>query len=243
MRRISLMYHDVYKNVSTETGLASDLYKISVQEFESHLKLFKRLREENFEIELTFDDGGSSFYHPISHLLDQYQIKGIFFIATKYINTHGFINSEQIIDLRLRGHIIGSHSHSHPDNISNLSSEEIEQEWQKSVNILSKIVKAPIIYASIPNGYESSNVIAAAQKAGIKHLYTSRPTTIDKRKQSVILHGRFVILKGMNIKMINGLITKKSIKRKQYIKYFTLSIPKLILGSKYETIKNYILKL
>ena len=239
MRQISLMYHDVYFQSPGESGLAADMYKISVSQFEEHIKRICDLKKlVSSSIVLTFDDGGSSFYAPISQLLDKYSLKGYFFVATDYIGKTGFLSEEQIIDIEKRGHIIGTHSHFHPENISTLSPIEIEFEWVESVRILSRILGHTIQFGSIPNGYQSDIVLNAAAKAGIKELFTSEPLCKERRYKDLTLFGRFVVLSGMTDDDILTLILSKKKRLLLRLKWLALKAPKYLLGDKYEVVKQ-----
>ena len=235
---INLMYHDVYKVKPTESGFASDLYKIEIKEFKKQIKEISKFGNKGINISLTFDDGGSSFYYLIADVLEDYKMKGIFFVATKYINKAGFLSEEQIRQLESRGHIVGSHSHSHPDNLSDLDFEEIESEWKESVHILSKILGHPVVTGSIPNGYLSKKVLDAAQNAGIRQLYTSKPSCKEQKYKDMLLLGRYVILNGMTEDDVVQLIVSKGKRRTLWLKWAVLSVPKLILGNKYEVVKQ-----
>ena len=194
MTTIHLMFHDVFNASPNESGFCGtgpNLYKIDKQKFLSYVELASNSSQDFI---FTFDDGGVSFYNEIAPMLEKKGEKGIFFIATKFIGQKGFLTSEQIVDLDRRGHVIGSHSHSHR-RLSELSDEDIFEEWKKSSDILSSILKHPIEYASIPNGYQSDSVIEMAKKAGYKYLYTSIPTTKIKDNGNIDLIGRFVLTK------------------------------------------------
>ncbi len=242
MKQIPLMYHDVYFKSTNESGLASDLYKLSVDVFEKQVAIIKTLEKSiSGTVLLTFDDGGSSFYFPISQILDKYDLKGYFFVATKYINKNGFLTEEQIKDIESRGHVIGSHSHTHPDNISTLSQIEIVNEWCESVQILTRILGHPVVMASIPNGYSSNTVLDAAQKAGIRQLYTSKPSCKIQKYKDMQLIGRYVILKGMTEDDVVQLIVSRRKRIFLWLKWAALSVPKFILGKQYEVVKQKIL--
>lgn len=241
MEKICLMYHDVYISHGKESGLASDLYKLDAKQFESQLKTLCELKRQNIDVELTFDDGGSSFYSPIAELLDKYGFKGVFFIATTYINTPSFVTESQLLEMEQRGHVIGSHSHSHPENLASLSKEEINSEWLDSVNCLASILGHEVEIASIPNGYISNDVIEGAKKAGIRDLYTSEPSTSIKTVSGITTHGRFVVLNNTTIGELRNICTNDLYRKKMLLKSKVLSIPKLILGSKYETVKNLLI--
>lgn len=242
MGHIALMYHDVYNRNPNESGLASDMYKIGVEQFEKQIiSICESKKHTSHTIVLTFDDGGSSFYDPISRILDKYALRGYFFVATKYIGEAGFLTKEQIVDMDKRGHHVGSHSYSHPENLSALSQKEIEYEWQESVQTLSKILNHPVVMGSIPNGYQSKAVLDAANKAGITQLFTSKPTCKETKYKDVSLTGRYVILNGMSEEDVLNLILSKNRRRLLLSKWFVLRVPKLLLGNKYEVVKQKII--
>ena len=235
------MYHDVYVHSPSESGLASDMYKIKIDEFEKQIIRLKDLDKETLgSIVLTFDDGGSSFYTPIAQILDKYSLKGYFFISTKYIGTAGFLTKEQIADIDKRGHYIGSHSYSHPEIITALSVDKMKEEWARSVTDLEGIVRHKVTIASIPNGYQSKKVFEAIKMANIKEVYTSKPTCKQRQYKDITVKGRFVVLDGMTEDDIVELISSKRKKQLLLLKWRILNFVKLILGNKYEVVKQKI---
>ncbi len=62
---------------------------------------------------LTFDDGGKSAVY-VSEELSRRDWKGHFFIVTSLIGTRTFVDAGAIRYIRSQGHVIGSHSHTHP---------------------------------------------------------------------------------------------------------------------------------
>lgn len=239
---INLMYHDVYISENSESGLASDLYKLHIDDFRAQISTISNYIGKGAEITLTFDDGGSSFYTPIADILEENDLSGIFFVATKFIGTKGFLNRSQIKELEQRGHRIGSHSHSHPENIASLTDKAVEIEWKKSAEILENILGHKTNLASIPNGYISDKVIQAANMAGYDHIYTSVPTMKIKSYDGLKISGRFVVLANTNMTQIHRIINSRGYRFIQFIKCKILSIPKYLLGNKYEDFKKMILK-
>jgi peptidoglycan/xylan/chitin deacetylase (PgdA/CDA1 family) len=149
---ISLLYHEVTDKPGS-TGFQRDrafIYKHSKSDFKTQLKLINSLglpvvnlnnfsgKSENGII-LTFDDGGRSANY-ISKVLDKYNIKGHFFITTQFIGNKYFLSKKSILDLHKRGHIIGSHSHTHSDIFRNQSKKEMIDEWKNSKYILENIL-------------------------------------------------------------------------------------------------------
>lgn len=237
------MYHDIYLQSPEESGLSTGLYKIKIDEFERQIETIKQIEGDHPNtISLTFDDGGSSFFSPIAEILDKYQLKGYFFIATKHIGTNGFITREQIKDIDSRGHFIGSHSHSHPENILSLSDDEIDNEWRCSISILEAIVGHQIHVASIPNGYQARKVLESANRCGIKELFTSRPGCEERKFKDIVVKGRFVVLNGMTSKDIIDITSDSFTRWKLLVKWSALNVLKSFLGTRYEPIKQKIMR-
>ena len=143
---------------------------------------------------LTFDDGGVSFLNPIADMLEERGWFGHFFITTDRIGTPGFLTEVQIRELVKRGHVIGSHSCSHPKNIASLTESELHREWQESVDRLSQITGQDILTASIPGGYYSTGVAQAAEASGVRMLFTSEPRSRTWRVGECMLYGRYSVV-------------------------------------------------
>ena len=63
---------------------------------------------------ITVDDGGVSYYTVVADRLERLGWRGHCFVTTDMIGQRGFLTRRQIRELDGRGHIIGSHSASHP---------------------------------------------------------------------------------------------------------------------------------
>src|SRR4051812_23698238 len=157
MRAHSIMYHDVVENGDFESsgfpGEGAHVYKLRRQDFERHLDAIAAATKD--PVLLTFDDGGVSFHTPIASLLEQRGWRGHFFVTTDRIGTPGFLTEQQLRDLHARGHVIGSHSCSHPTRMAALTRSDLDGEWRQSVARLSQILSSEITTASVPGGYYS----------------------------------------------------------------------------------------
>lgn len=243
------MYHDVFVRDTNESGFLRERdvpYKIRVDSFEQQVRAIDNYCQKNNlgkdHVVFTFDDGGKSFYSLIAPILEKYGYKGLFFISTKYIGDSTFLNEEEIKDLFKRGHIIGSHAHTH-EHLYDLSDEEVTNEWKNSVTILSNIIGAPIIYASIPNGDASKRVLDSAAQYGIKHIYTSEPTTKVSFYKDMNVIGRYVIFADSPIEYAMSIIRSPVKRSILFIKRFFIRSIRAILGEHYIDIKNIIVKL
>lgn len=238
--RINLMYHDIVTNSDETSGFQNQSafqYKVLDKDFEEQV----RQLTEN-DVIFTFDDGGESFLTIAAPILEKYGHRGVFFITTQYLGNPGFLTERQVLELYSRGHVLGSHTHTHPVNISKESKKEIEDEWRTSIKILSEIIGQPVHVASIPNGNGSKMVYECARKAGITDIYTSIPTTTQIVSNGLTVWGRYVIHNNTSLTDVNRIVSDKRYRDKEYCKWFFLSLVKKSLGPFYKTIKKVIVK-
>lgn len=236
---IVLMYHDIVTANDKSSGFQNKnafQYKVEESAFEEQVKAL-----QGKDVVFTFDDGGVSFLTKAVPILEKYDFKGVFLISTKYIGTPGFLTTEQVKELAERGHVIGSHSHTHPEIFTKLSSEEIKHEWQLSSQVLNDILGEREYVASIPNGYVSKEILDTAIQYGFNTIYTSQPTTNIKTYKNSSLIGRYVILDGMSTEDVLRMVSSKGCQLKMAAKWHLLNIVKGILGTSYETFKAKIL--
>lgn len=238
--KIALMYHDISVGTDMSSGFQTQVsmdYKVDQHVFEEQVKSCI-----GKDVVFTFDDGGESFLTVAAPILEKYGFKGVFFVSTKQIGTKGFLSAQQIKELDARGHIIGSHTHSHPKNLSLLTPVEIFKEWKGSIDILSDILGKSITTASIPNGRGSKTVTTAAIQAGILELYTSEPTTTEKHKNGITLIGRYAVLRSMSTDSIANIINSKWARFKLRSKWCIINVFKLFLGKYYYNFRQALVK-
>ena len=215
----SILYHDVVNNPN-DSGfqrLAAIPYKHSLFEFGQNLdriatasitpELVSHIDFANpgKHLVLTFDDGGKSALH-ISDELCKRGWKGHFFIITSLIGTRTFLDFSEIKYLQSCGHIIGSHSHTHPDIFKDLSIERMIQEWRISSDILSQSLGVPCFFGSVPGGDISSAVLRAADVAGFRYLFTSEPNLTPHKHGNCWILGRVCPKAGTSLERVDQFI-------------------------------------
>lgn len=209
MKIISLMYHDVVEaGRERASGFGSDdadIYKLEYNFFKEHLKAVAESSNEKvalvtnyFEagenpLFITFDDGGRSAYTHIADALEAHNWRGHFFVATDFIDTPTFLSRSEIRDLRERGHIIGSHSASHPLRMSACTAAQMREEWRASTKKLAEILGEKITVASVPGGHFSKQVAETAAEFGIETLFNSEPVTSVYNVGNCRVVGRYSI--------------------------------------------------
>ncbi len=237
---VVLMYHDIVTANDKSSGFQNESafqYKVEVSAFEEQVKAL-----QGKDVVFTFDDGGESFITKAAPILAKYGFKGVFFISTKYIGTQGFLTAEQVKELAERGHVVGSHSHTHPHNMAELSDDEVEKEWSESVNALEATLGHVVKHASIPNGYSSPVIIAKAQKAEIGFLYTSTPTDKVAQKNGLTIIGRYVVHDKMSASDVLSIVNSSKTRKKKHMKWLVLETVKKMLGRNYDKVKSMVVK-
>jgi peptidoglycan/xylan/chitin deacetylase (PgdA/CDA1 family) len=216
MHALTLLYHDVvpagHPEVSGFQSPDADIYKLSIEEFEGHLAAIEAtasMPPSSSAIDLlganpaerpvfiTFDDGGASGSLYIADMLERYGWIGHFFVTTDYIGAPGFMDGRSLRDMRRRGHVLGSHSASHPARMSKCTSRELDREWAGSARRLEDALGEAVQTASVPGGYYSRAVGAAAAHAGYRALFTSEPVTRVHVIDGCLILGRFGIQQGV----------------------------------------------
>lgn len=214
MRALGLLYHDVVEradfSASGFPGGDANRYKLEVDDFAEHVHSIARLagRKAGTAVELlngtaadplllmTFDDGGVSGYTHVADLLADVGWAGHFLVTTDRIGSPSFMTGEQIRALRRRGHIIGSHSTSHPARMSACGWDELVREWSQSRQTLTDILGEDVTVASVPGGYFSTRVARAASVAGIRLLFTSEPVMRCRVIDGCVVVGRYCLQRG-----------------------------------------------
>jgi peptidoglycan/xylan/chitin deacetylase (PgdA/CDA1 family) len=262
VRAACLLYHDVIDGADWDssgfTGPGTAKYKLGRPEFEAHLAAIANLRNspsitaheltnasksEAFPFLLTFDDGGVSAAICTADLLEKYGWRGHFFVTAGQINNLRFLTAEQIRRLRARGHVIGSHSFSHPTRISRCSREQLSDEWTKSIKVLSDIIGEPVDTASVPGGYYSERVAETASAAGIRVLFNSEPTTVVRVVRGCIVVGRYNIFRGMSPAISAELVSNRSGARtRQWLYWNFKKIVKRTAGGPYLAARQWLLR-
>lgn len=209
---LTLLYHDVYVTDPAESGFAGEgagRYKLPLTEFERQLACLAEvlhappLRVTQPEaaanplpLALTFDDGGRSYFTQVAERLEARGWRGHCFVTSDWIGRPGFLDRQQLRELHARGHVIGSHSASHPVRFAACTPERMRREWRDSRAALQDILGADVTVASVPGGYFAPRAAQAAAEAGITTLFTSEPETRARRIAGCTVRGRYTLRRG-----------------------------------------------
>jgi peptidoglycan/xylan/chitin deacetylase (PgdA/CDA1 family) len=252
LKAAALLYHDVVDSGEWDSsgfpGVARARYKLEVPEFELHLRALQQAtagppaavdelaadkRGSALPWMLTFDDGGRGAV-TVGERLQELGWRAHFFVAAGFVGTPGFLNADEIRALRAMGHVIGSHSYSHPPRMPALSDDELRGEWERSVSLLAAILDEPVRVASVPAGYYHHRVARAAASAGIQWLFTSEPVTNLWTVSGCRVVGRFAILNGTSPATAAALATARPVPRaRQFATWNAKKLLKAAGGNSY----------
>ncbi len=213
------MYHEITDDPAT-TGLqrhSARAYTLAPRVFVDHLERIERaglapervdtpnLLDTGRHLMLSFDDGGRSALE-VGELLARRGWPAHFFIVTSCIGGRTFVDADGIRTLRAQGHMIGSHSHTHPDILPDLPRAAILEEWRRSRDTLEQLLGESVAAASVPGGDLSQDVIATASEAGFGYLFTSEPWLAPRKAGDCWLLGRVCVKARYAPETIDGLV-------------------------------------
>lgn len=166
---------------------------------------------------LTFDDGGVSALYAAEQLALR-GWKAHFFIVTSRIGERTFLKPADIRTLRGAGHIVGSHSHTHPDIFRSLTRDIMATEWKVSAAILETLLGEACTTASVPGGDISRTVLESAGDAGVRYLFTSEPLLRPERVGETWVLGRVTLKAGVSPATIRELVAFRGWQRVQLLR-------------------------
>ena len=257
----TLIYHDVvaagHESDSGFGGADADRYKLESGLFAAHLAAIAQAGNgapvTGHDLladpgaahgwSITFDDGGASA-RAIARELEARGWRGQFFVTTDRVGTEGFVGEDAIRALAAAGHVVGSHSHTHPQRMAACSTAELEREWELSVERLAAVLGERPEVAAIPGGWYSPQVAHAAAKAGIRLLYTSEPTRVLREVDGCLVAGRFAILHRTSARTAAGLASGRIGPRAgQRVRRMALAPVKRLSGGGYLRARAALLRL
>jgi peptidoglycan/xylan/chitin deacetylase (PgdA/CDA1 family) len=123
------------------------------------------------------------------------------------IGTPGFLSRRQLRELDARGHILGSHSASHPTRFSACSFDAMVREWTESRAVLEDLLGHRVEVASLPGGYYSAAVARSADTAGLRRLFTSEPCARAWHQGACEVVGRYTVRPSHSPESVRALVT------------------------------------
>jgi len=186
-----IMYHDAIP----ERKRDSEWFDVSRDEFDAQMKLIQEkglvpISVRDFyedligkkdapagAIVLTFDDNYQGFYDVALPILRQYNFPAMMFVHTGFVGRkegkHPKMSWDTLKEIIKDPLIsIGSHTVSHPDDITTLTSSDQQDELVNSKAELEKQLGIPIDFFAYPDGKNDEAVQALSKATGYKLAFT-----------------------------------------------------------------------
>jgi peptidoglycan/xylan/chitin deacetylase (PgdA/CDA1 family) len=168
---------------------------------------------------------------------------GYFFVTCNYIGTTGFVGRGDIRELVARGHVVGSHSCSHPLRMGHCSRAQLVDEWTRSRAILESIVGTEVRVGSVPGGDFAPVVAGTAADSGYTLLFTSEPTCVPRLLGPLTLIGRYTIQHSTSAATVAGLVRGAWMPRaRQAVLWTAKKATKRIAGGGYLRLRKLLLR-
>jgi len=131
------------------------------------------------ELALTFDDGPNSVWTPrLLETLAQYDVRATFFMVGGSAERQAGL----VRQMAEAGHLIGSHSWTHP-NLAMTGSVQIREELRRSKDMLEQIIGQPVRYFRPPFGGRRPAALCIARQMGMTPVLWNAMTS-DWKKPS-----------------------------------------------------------
>ena len=185
-----LMYHDVLTEpkvffdltpAELETHLQqlqnSGFTPVSLDQLVQHLRTGKSL--PNKPVVLTFDDGYSGHYEHVYPILKRFNVPAVFSVFPGKLNGdvvgRSTLSWEQLKEMVADPLVtVAAHSVTHPNDLRQLSDEQLTFEVHESKRILEERLDLTIDYFTYPAGHYDERVIASVEEAGFLAALTMR---------------------------------------------------------------------
>lgn len=181
-----LMYHYVRNYDNPEDPVGTNL-SATIEKFTRDLDAIQELGYKTITfydlyqgnqlpekpIILTFDDGYSDFYQNALPLLLERNMTGVIYAITGRIDQSGYMTEAQIVDAKIKGIEIGSHTITHP-NLSNTEPDRAINEIKASKSKLEAMISDEIVSFCYPSGYFSDQTIEIIKEAGYSYAVTTK---------------------------------------------------------------------
>jgi peptidoglycan/xylan/chitin deacetylase (PgdA/CDA1 family) len=140
-------------------------------------------------VSLTFDDSTSDQYVNVRPLLNQYGVKGTYFIITSTIGqSSNSMSAAQIKTLYAEGNEIGAHTVTHP-HMTTLSATDLTSQLQDSQTTLQNLLGVPILDYAAPYGETNATVDVQVKKYYQSQRLVTAGANTKANFQPYALHG------------------------------------------------------
>jgi len=165
------------------------------------------------QVGVTFDDGHDSDLQS-ARFLHSLGYDALFFIATEYLGTSGYLDRSDVCELHRLGMGIGSHAHHHI-HLAPLGDSQVNAELRQSKRILEDILQTPVKHLSFPGGSYNSRVLNIARGVGYDHFFTSDWGVNTQRHRLSRVFRRTALLSDLDLEQFDALLRLRNYHARQ----------------------------
>jgi peptidoglycan/xylan/chitin deacetylase (PgdA/CDA1 family) len=242
-RIVFLMYHELElpgrKLCQSEPGYVR--YILSLDAFREQMQY---LRDSGFRginvsealahpsqpsVCITFDDGCETDLIAATPVLREFTFHATFYVTAGFLDTPGYLSTQQLRELYSPAFEIGCHSMTHP-YLSDLSDSELKREIADAKIKIEQALSHSIDHFSCPGGRYNQRVLAQAKQAGFKSVANSDFHANTAASNAYEL-GRIAILRDMTIDQFGAVCHGRGLWKKR-LQHITGRVIQRTLGNR-----------
>jgi len=188
---------------------------------------------------ITFDDGCETDLLAAAPVLRELGFHATFYVTAGFLDSPGFLSSQQMRELDSKEFEIGCHSMTHP-YLPDLSNSDLNHEIAEAKMRIEQILCHPIDHFSCPGGRYNGPVLAVAKQVGFKSVANS-DFHANTASSSVYELGRIAMLRDMTIAQFAAICQDRGLWKKR-LQHRTSRVIQRTLGNRaYDQLRATIL--
>lgn len=222
-----LTYHEI------ANARSAYRYGVTTERFSQHVLRLQQFRDKRTEPQITFDDGHISQFVNAVPILNRLGEEATFFITAGWTGKRsGYMNWNQLRELRACGYEVQSHGWSHT-LLTQCSPPKLKHELVGSKNQLEDRLGSSVDAISMPGGRWSPQVLSACAAAGYTRVFISDPWNASLSRGGVQVIGRWMVTRKMSPENIVSLLqVKGSIVEFLRVKHWFKEFAKSLIGDR-----------
>lgn len=135
---------------------------------------------------ISFDDSRKDHYTIAAPVLEKAGFRGTFFVMTVTIGKKGYLSSQDIRDLRNRGHAIGCHTRDHPRISGKNGLPDAERQLRNARETLEKFTGSTVTSFAYPFGAWNEALVKQLQENGFRIAFQLSGTGMSRYPQFTV---------------------------------------------------------
>lgn len=252
-RIVFLMYHELELAgraiCQSEPGYAR--YVLPLADFRGQLEWLKRSGFRGFNVTqalaypaepsvcITFDDGCETDLVTAAPVLREFGFDATFYVTAGRIGAEGYMNQDQLRELRQQGFEIGCHSMTHA-YLSDLDESALKREIAEAKERIEHILGERIAHFSCPGGRYSERALALARDAGFKTVANSEFHANDSGTDLFRL-GRVAMLRDLTVDEFGQVCRGRGLWKKRLAHNARRGAQRLLGNKSYDRLRGSVL--